>query len=180
MALSITYVRPDRVTKTGVIAPYPIRQNDPVALARNVLGPFIRGIRGSGPVYQNPQPGTMAGAMLQGGGHPQYVMMPGMPSGFAAQVIHRAKSATKGRPGVQHMGNRAIAMRNRRPHVAAAIGPQTVRRASGGLPRYQYDAARADYRWEQAAARGSVWDMIFSKQREMRLLRRPGWRKGYR
>lgn len=177
----MTYVRPDRVTRTSVIAPYPIRQNDPVALARNVLIPFINGIRPTGPVYQNPQPQTMAGAMLQGSAHPQYVMMPNMPTGFTAQVISQAKGATKGLPGMQYVGNRPIAIRNERPSVAAAMGPMIVNQVSQGqIPQYQYDAARAGYRWEQAAKRGTVWDMIFSKQREMRLLRRPGWRKGYR
>ena len=172
MALSITYVRPDRVIKTGVIAPYPIRTDDPVALARNVVGQFVNSITANGPVYQNPQPQTMAGAMLAAAApQGQYMQMPNMPSGFAAQIISRGQAARREAPGPVSMGNRQVAMRNGFPQVAN-MGQQVIANTAGTLPRAQYDAARAQYRWAQATSRGSVWDRIFARQREMRMLGR--------
>ena len=48
MAMVMSYIRPDRVTATGVIAPYPVRQQNPVAIARETVNPFIAGIRQMG------------------------------------------------------------------------------------------------------------------------------------
>lgn len=186
MALSMTYVRPDRVIKTGVIAPYPIRQYSPVALARNVIRPFINGIRPNGPVYQNPQPQTMAGAMAGSMAYGVRHMSPGagrqirpvqmfgspapsMPSSFLNRVLAKARGVTQGLPGMVRMGNRPVVMRNQRPHVATA-GPRVVHSAAQGLP--QQGPAQAAYRWEQAASRGTMWDMTFARQREMQLFRR--------
>ena len=53
MAISVT-VRPDRVTATGVIAPYPVRQVSPVAVARATVNPFVAGVRGVGPTLSGP------------------------------------------------------------------------------------------------------------------------------
>jgi len=53
MAISVT-IRPDRVTATGVIAPYPIEQRNPVAIARQTINPFVQGIRSTGPQLSGP------------------------------------------------------------------------------------------------------------------------------
>jgi hypothetical protein len=50
------HLRPDMVGYTGVWEPYPIRQRNPVDIARQTINPFINGIRPSGVLIAEPQP----------------------------------------------------------------------------------------------------------------------------
>lgn len=52
MHVHVEDVRPDRVTKTGVIAPYPIEAG-PANIAQRVIRNFTRFIRGEGPQVQS-------------------------------------------------------------------------------------------------------------------------------
>lgn len=147
----VPYPRPDRVTKTGVIAPYPIRQYSPVALARNTIVPFVNGVRPMGPQLS----GLGAAPGAPG------VSMPPM-SSYAlagARAMQNAHALVKGLPHVPAMD------------MQRSVSAQQVAPYPPGL-RYEFNAARAQYCYNQAAARGTVWDIIKARQNKLGLMRR--------
>jgi len=155
MAFSASLVRPDRTYSTGVIAPYPIRSESPVAVARSTINPFVSEVRSTGP--------ALSGSDEQ------------------ARLIRTAAIlAAKQVPSVKKVGNRPIAMRYGRPKVASTGARNVVAETTDRLPAYlDYlrRAARAGYRVRQAGTYGSIWDTILAKQHQLRALSRPGWEK---
>lgn len=142
------YPRPDRVTKTGVIAPYPIRQYSPVALARNTIRPFINDVRPGGP-----QLGAAPGA--------PGVSLPPMSANAQAgyRAAKRAHALVRGLPVAPDMTiNRMVSAT-----VVTSVPP--------GL-RYEFDVARAQHNFNQATSRGTVWDIINARQQKVGWMRR--------
>jgi hypothetical protein len=41
-------IRPDEITRSGIIQPFGVRHTDPVAFARHEIDPFINAVRASG------------------------------------------------------------------------------------------------------------------------------------
>jgi hypothetical protein len=59
--VNVQNIRPDRVYATGVIAPYPLRQDSPIEIAMDVLWPFIHVVRPTEPTAgYSPSPMTVA------------------------------------------------------------------------------------------------------------------------
>jgi hypothetical protein len=153
MAFSASLVRPDRVYSTGVIAPYPIRTESPVTVARGTINPFVSEVRSTGP--------TLSGSDEQ-----------------AVLIRTAAILAAKQMPAVSRVGNRPVAMRYGRPQVASTEARNVVVETQSEMPnylRYLLRAARAGRRVRQANTYGSIWDTIFAKQHQLRALSRPGW-----
>ena len=154
--------RPDRVIKTGVIAPYPIRQCNPVALARQTIQPFINDIRPMGPQLNVSLVGGGLGVSISSvqvfGAAPGApgVKFPRLPSNGITQAQQMAVAVRRGVPVPMRMGT---------PPMAAARG------ILPGPGHYEYDVGRAQYRYNQAAARGTVWDILRARQHEMKLMR---------
>ncbi|UCC72092.1 MAG: hypothetical protein JSV86_17240 [Gemmatimonadota bacterium] len=165
VAQVLSYIpRPDRVIKTGVIAPYPVRQYDPVYLARQNIWPFIQGVRGVGPVWKQPQPeeivaaaakvanNAMSGlgsARVKVGGK-RYKIVPGKPprSAVEGQIQRAAHAIMQGKP--------------------AQI------RAAGRVVSISPDLGRAMWARRNAFSTGTVWDMIRARQRLYRMGKHPG------
>lgn len=158
---AVRYPRPDRVTKTGVIAPYPIRKCDPVTLARNTIRPFINDIRPMGPQLNVSLVGGNLGTTIQLVGAPGApgVKLPTLPSAGISQAQQMAISV---RQGIPFPASRGI------PIAAAArnIAPR------GGPLQYEYNAGRAQYGYNQASARGTIWDILRARQHELDLMKR--------
>lgn len=82
MAISVM-LRPDRVTATGVVAPYPVREENPVKVAQNTVNPFIYGIRSGGPALSGPN----QVASIVSPGHQKKMMYPSrVADGFWDQI----------------------------------------------------------------------------------------------
>ncbi len=148
---TIRYPRPDRVTKTGVIAPYPIRQCDPVKLARNTIRPFINDIRPMGPQLDVSLVGLGAAPGAPG------VHLPQSPATMAMQMACAARRTAPMPP------QRGI------PPMMAAMRRHLM---PNGMLRYEYDAGRAQYAYNQAAARGTIWDILRARAHEIKLMKR--------
>lgn len=153
MAFSASLVRPDRTYSTGVIAPYPIRTESPVSVARSTINSFVGEVRSTGP--------TLSGSDEQ-----------------ARLIRAAAVLAAKQAPSVKRVGNRPIAMRYGRPRVASTGARNVVVETQSQMPAYLHylqRAAKAGYRVNQANTYGSVWDTILAKQHQLYALARPGW-----
>jgi hypothetical protein len=67
-------IRPDDITRSGIIQPFGVRATDPVAFARHEIDPFIQAIRPTGMnaagvhILNGGGIGGFDGAMIQGGG----------------------------------------------------------------------------------------------------------------
>jgi hypothetical protein len=154
MTMTASYVRPDRVMSTGVIAPYPIRTTSPVTVARQTINPFVNEVRAVGPTRGL-----------------------GSSDADARRLRAAGRRVTRGVPQMVRMGNRPIAMRNGRPRVASRAAQRVVSQTKlTGRLTYLMRAARAGHRVNQAKSRGTSWDMIHAKQHQLHALWRPGWR----
>lgn len=154
MAFSASIIRPDRVTSTGVVSAFPIRQIGPVRAARDTIGPFVNMIRSAGP--------SLSGA-----------------DDDARRLMADAQRLTRQIPGMARVGNRPIAMRPTPPSPASAAAGKVyaqTRASTPGTLRYLQAMARAGYGVRRASTYGSVWDITHAKQYQVAALRRPGWR----
>jgi len=98
MAMVMSFIRPDRVTATGVVAPYPVRQQNPVSIARETVNPFISGIRRMGHAAA-----PLSGCCGLGAPYPSQsnqvvsqVRLPAMPSKAASFGRKALRAATYG------------------------------------------------------------------------------------
>jgi hypothetical protein len=140
MALTATLVRPDRVYATGVVAPYPIRQESPVAIARGTLDPFLVGVRQVGPT-------TL---------------------GNAGPALRAARAYSGAQPKMGRFGARPIPVAPRRPVVGSRAAAKLVQGMRDVAPG-QFDAARSMHALEKAFSVGNVWDITFARQRQLYL-----------
>jgi len=188
--------RADRITRTGVIDPYYVRQISPVDVARMTINPFLQSVRGNGPAVVeaiNPQAIAAAaqqvaeqfkngglGAVQIGRGGPVATNLKAMRPGndLISRIAAAAKQLARGIPTVmQEPGARAIVVRPalpRRP-VVDPSGPnvvaQVARQAPSGRPFF--NAGQAMYRQNLAFAQGNIWQQLAARQYVMRL-RYPG------
>jgi hypothetical protein len=166
MAMTVQYLpRPDRVTATGVIAPYPVRQFSPVTLAQQTIWPFITGVRGVGPTWQEPQPEEIVEA--------------------ATKVAKKALSGSLGAARVKINGKTEKVALNSRPATPVAAQVQQAAalitqgeafsvRSAGRALHVRGDLHRAVLQRNTAYATGSVWDMIKARRRLYRMGGHPG------
>jgi len=62
------------------------------------------------------------------------------------------------------------------PRVGSSHAENVMRKTWRGTPS-KYNALKSWREAEYARAFGSNWDMIVARQRQLRMLRRPGWWK---
>ncbi len=176
MAMQLSYLpRPDRVTSTGVIAPYPIRQYDPVYLARKTIWPFIQGIRPVGPVWTPKQhaeaaPEQIVAAAIQVAnkmGLGQNVHAPVKVNVGRRKVKIRPAAAPRSKTEAQIQRAAAMIMRGK-PFVVTSAG-RTM--------KVRPDLWNAFWQRRRAFSTGTTWDIIAARQRLMRMGKHPG--RGY-
>jgi len=144
--------------RTGVVAPYPVRTARPVDVARATVGPFVSAVR-------------QVGTSLSG---------PVAPASQGESVAAKARAIRNALPNVSlRVGPRPVATRPEMPRTGSVHANQVLHRTRTYGAR-QFDAANAAYKLHQARATGSIWDIIFARQYQLRMERRPGWKMGYR
>jgi hypothetical protein len=164
MAMHLSYLpRPDRVTATGVIAPYPIRQYDPVYLARKTIWPFIQGIRPVGPVWKpQPQPEEIVAAAMKVAntmGLGQNVQTP-----VKVQV---GRQKVKIRPGKAPRSQMEAKIQQCAYQIMR--GKPFMVKSAGRCKRVDPDLMQAFWRRRQAFSRGSIWNIIAARQNLYRI-----------
>jgi len=139
MALHLSYVpRPDRVTKTGVIAPYPVRQYDPVYLARQTIWPFLQGIRGVSAVWA-PQPHEIVAAANK----VVDKAMSGGLGGLGSRTVGVKVGGRKYRIRLGKPARSTVEARVQQAAYAIAQGRPFNMQSSGGVTTFMPSASRA-------------------------------------
>lgn len=138
------FLRPDHVTRSGVVTPFPIRSMSPVAAARGTVTTFVDSVRRMGP--------TLSGAL-------------GM-SPLSEKV--RAVSAPMAnlRYGLGRIGPRPVLAVPQVPSVGTGQAMNTMRKVWSATPQTR-NVLTSWYKAEYARAFGSNWDMIIAKQRQL-------------
>lgn len=82
-------VRPDNITRSGIVQPFNVVSQSPVAYARAEINPFIRAIRPQGSMYTGIQLQGASGVTFEGGG-PLGIVSPEVIRSFGAETPTRS------------------------------------------------------------------------------------------